>query len=180
MAEEKKKRRGRRAYLEGFQKTVGGDYAFTGPSYTYVEQGMTHRRAMAVRWALGAGAAALELLCGSFPAPGMSGCPYVLLPYAAALLSLVSVVWAVARMAYWGSPLREYVYRKTAAALPKRCMAAAAFAFVTLLGETVYLLRNGGDGVGILCRILFFALQIGVLGCALGLRQFEQRQKWST
>lgn len=179
MAEGKKKRRGRRAYLEDFQRTASGDYVYTGPSYTCSEERMSYRRSMAVRWALSGGGAVMAVLGGTIPAPGMSNCPYVLLPYVGALLSAVSVVWAVARMAYWGNPLREYVYEKTAAALPVRCALTAAFAIVILLGLTVYLLVNGDDGVKTWCTILFFALQIGVLGCSVGLRKFERAQNWS-
>lgn len=173
-----KNRRGRRAYLEQFQKTASGDYVYTGPSYTYVEEGMTFRRSMAVRCALAGGAAALAVLGGFLPAPGMGGCPYVLLPYVAALLSAVSIAWAAVRMAWWGSPLREYVYQKTAAALPLRCALSAAFALATLLGSAIYLVLNGDDGAGAWCTILFLSLQIGVSACSLGLRRFEHGQKW--
>lgn len=179
MAEDGKKRKGRRAYLEDFQKTASGEYVYTGSHYAYVEQGMTFRRSMAVRWLLGGGTAALALLGGCIPVPGMTGGFFVLMPYIAAVLSAVSVLWAVARLAYWGSPLREYVYQKTVAALPGRCVLVAVFAALTLAGEAAYLPLKGTDGVATAFIVLFFVSQAGALGCALGLRRFERLQKWS-
>lgn len=179
MAGEKNRRRGRRAYLEDFHKTANGEYVYTGAYYTYQGETMTWRQSMAVRLGLSVGAVALAVLGGMIPAPGMGGCFYVLLPYVCALISSVSVVWAAARMAHWGDPLREYVYQKTVAVLPLRCLLTAVFSAVTLVGAAVYLLLRGDDGAGPACTILFFALQAGVLGCALGLRWLEHRQKWS-
>ena len=92
MAEEKK-RRGRRAYLEDFQKTATGEYVYTGKLHYYETQGLERRQALLRLWLLTGAIAAAVVVSGCVPAAGMSNTFYVLLPYAGALLSAASVVW---------------------------------------------------------------------------------------
>ena len=90
MAEEKK-RRGRRAYLEDFQKTATGEYVYTGKLHYYETQGLERRQALLRLWLLTGAIAAAVVVSGCVPAAGMSNTFYVLLPYAGALLSAASV-----------------------------------------------------------------------------------------
>lgn len=175
MARDKEKR-GRRSHLGDFSPTASGEYVYTGP--TYVSQGLPPRPAMALRWALSLGCAVLAAASGCLPAPGMMDCFYVILPWAASLLAAASLVWAAARMAYWGQPLREYVYQKTVRALPLRCALTAAAAGAAAVLSPVYALTHPQEEHSPVCTCLFFIFQIGVLGCALALRRAEARQTW--
>ena len=134
MAEEKK-RRGRRAYLEDFQKTATGEYVYTGKLHYYETQGLERRQALLRLWLLTGAIAAAVVVSGCVPAAGMSNTFYVLLPYAGALLSAASVVWLMCRLAAGGDPLRHYVYTATVAQMRVRGRLVLIFSALTLVGE---------------------------------------------
>ena len=52
MAEEQKKRRGRRAYLDDFQKTASGEYVYNGKMHYYQSEHMGRKKAIFVLWLL--------------------------------------------------------------------------------------------------------------------------------
>ena len=138
------KRRGRRAYLEDFQRTLDGTYMYTGAHYAYADAaGRPRRRLLGGLWLSAALAAAATLAQGFLPAGGMYNCAYVLLPYAAALLSSISVVWALARLSLNKEPVRAYIYTATVAALPLRSILTACFVGATLVGDCVFLAIRG-------------------------------------
>ena len=138
-----KRRKSRRAYLDSFHQTPTGAYIYTGPTYSL--QG-SRRTAMARLIAAAAAAVICELAGGCLPAPGGSGCFYIVLPYVAALLACVSAAWAAARLAAGGAHVRAYVYEATVKKLPLRTALAAGFAGLTAAGEGFYLLRCGPQG----------------------------------
>ena len=56
MAEEQKKRRSRRAYLDDFQKTASGEYVYNGKLHYYQSEHMGRKKAIFVLWLLTVGA----------------------------------------------------------------------------------------------------------------------------
>lgn len=140
----RKKRRGRWAYLEDFQQNLAGEYIYTGAHYAYADAaGRSRRRLLAGLWLSDGLAASAIVVQGFLPAGGMFGCFYVVLPYAGALLSICSVLWALGRLSINKEPLRAYIYTATAQVLPLRSILAACFIGATLLGDGVFLIVNG-------------------------------------
>lgn len=177
MAEEERKK-GRRARLSGFAPTATGEYVYTGGHYAYVEQGGSYKRFLAAQWALALGCLGCTVGGGCVSGPGMGNSFYVIIPWAGTLIAAVTVVWAVARMAYWGNPLRDYVYEKTVLALSARCKIAAAFAAATEVLSGAFLGSHGMEENDILGVCAFFILEIGTIICSLALISLEKRQKW--
>ena len=173
-----KKRRGRRAYLEDFQKTATGEYVYTGKLHYYETQGLERRQALLRLWLLTGAIAAAVVVSGCVPAAGMSNTFYVLLPYAGALLSAASVVWLMCRLAAGGDPLRHYVYTATVAQMRVRGRLVLIFSALTLVGEVVHLIL---DGVGTLLpgTLVFLACQLICLAAALAWESFVKKLNWS-
>ena len=164
------KRRGRRAYLEDFQKDPDGKYVYTGEHYAYADAGgRSRRRLLTGLWISFGLAAAAILTQGFLPAEGMRGCVYVLLPYVGALASGISLLWALARLSFHKEPLRAYVYTATAAALPRRGILTAGFAGATLLGDCVFLAIRGMPRPAVSLSFLGLGL-LAVLSTLAGLR----------
>ena len=174
MAQRKK---GRRAYLDQFHRTPAGEYIYTGSTYSL--QG-SRRRAMVRLAAPAAAATAAEAAAGCFSAPGTGRCAYILLPYASALIACVMAAWAVGRLIAGGERVRAYVYDGTVKKLPRRAMAAAILAAATGLGEAVYLLLNGTEGLAagaaayLLCQIGAAAAMLALRRTVLGLEYREE------
>lgn len=177
MEEEKKKRRKRRAYLDDFQEIASGEYIYRGPLYYYKEGGLSRAKALAILWGLTAVMAAAVLVGGLVPAAGMQNTVYVLLPYAGGLLSVVSVVWAMCRLTAGGDPLREYVFRATAAQFKVRSILVVLFAACTLLGSLICLLRHGA-GSSPAGTAVFWAGQILLCAAALAWKSVSLSLKW--
>lgn len=158
MEEDKKKKKGRRAYLEHFQKE-GKDYVYKGESVDWPAGGMTRKRALLELWlciGLGAVCAAAG---GCIPGTGVGNCAYVLLPYMVWLMLEVSMLWSLCRLSAAKSPLRDYVYRQTVARLGGLGVAGAAAAAVTAVAQCVNL--SGGAFAGTrMGGILFFLLAL--------------------
>ncbi len=173
MAEEKRKK-GRRAHLSGFAPTAAGEYVYTGPHYAYVEQSGSYKRFLVIQWALALGCLGCAVGGGCVSGPGMDNTFYVILPWVGSLIAAVTVVWAAARMAYWGDPLRDYVYDKTVAALPTRCKITAFLAAATVALSVLSLLLDGAGQKTAFEVCAFFLLQIGVILCAIALFLVEK------
>ena len=173
-----KKRRGRRAYLDDFQKTASGEYVYTGKVHHFQSGEVDRRQALTGLWAITAAMAAAVIVSGCVPAPGMSNTFYVLLPYAGELLSVASVVWLMCRLTAGGDPLRDYIYRATVAQMGLRGYLVLAFSAIALVGEGVCIALTGlgsspaGTAVFLLCQLV-------CLGSALAWKSFRKKLQWS-
>ncbi len=176
MARQKKKK-GRRAYLNDFYKDASGQYVYGGNLYRYCGEGKTRRRLLSELWLLCGGGALAVLIGGCLPAPGMSGCFYVLLPYAGCLVTAVSALWALGQLTGGGDPLREYTYEVTVLKLPFRLLLAAIFAGVTFLGEILLFFLEGADRQGAaMAGLLILLLVAG--GCFYAGRWVLKQSRW--
>lgn len=172
---DKKKSRGRRAYLEDFRRSASGEYIYSGAYYSR-RGGFSRSEHLARLWPAGA----VLILCaaarGFVPVAGMAGGTlaslYVIVPYICELLCAVSVVWALVRLSANSEPLREYVYRATAEILPVRAAFAAAFAAAALIGEVVFFATHGPHGLPLI------ALHAAACAAALLVRRFSKAQQW--
>lgn len=173
MAEKKKK--GRRAYLDSFKKKSDGTYVYEGESYIFEGDDLRGEAARICR--LGAVMLAAIVAAGFVTAPGTGNSFYVLLPYAANLVAGVSVCWGIGRLAAGGSPLRAYVYQATVRQIPGRAVFAAVCAGAAIVGEIVFLCRNGADGKGIGAAV-FLMLEVFVLILAVCTRNCVLKMRW--
>ena len=161
MAESKKKKNGRRAYLDDFQTSVSGEMIYCGAHYAY-QGGRGERKGFLLKiTALSAAAAVFSVLSGCVPAPGTLNCFYVLLPLLGSILSAISVLWAAVRLISGGEQLREYVYTATVEAFPMRTALSVGFSGLSILGELLFLLLNGTEGK--LPGLLLFLLAQGIV-----------------
>lgn len=173
-----KKRRGRRAYLDDFQKTATGEYVYNGKLHYYGTEQMPRRKALTVLWVCTVVMAAAIIAGGCTPAAGMSNCPYVVLPYAGSLLAIGSIVWLMCRLSAGGDPLRDYVWQATVKQFSLRGWFAVILGGCTLVGDAVYLIRNGVSGL-LTGTILFLAEMIIYLAAALTWKSIASRLIWS-
>lgn len=173
-----KKRRGRRAYLEDFQKTASGEYVYTGTLHHYPDGGRFSRaQALARLWAAAAAMAALALLGGFLPAAGMQNTFYVILPWAAGLVSVGSVVWLMCRLTAGGNPLRDYVHAATVGRFGVRGGAVTACAALTAAGELLCLALQGAGG-SLAASLVFLASQGLLFAAGLWWLRFTRRLEW--
>ncbi|MBR5114158.1 MAG: hypothetical protein IK101_02575 [Oscillospiraceae bacterium] len=172
---EKKKSRGRRAYLDDFRRSASGEYIYTGAYYSR-SGGYSRREHLARLWPAGAVLIAAAVARGCIPVAGMAGGTlhslYVLIPYLCELICAVSVVWALVRLSANPEPLREYVHSATAAILPLRSAFAAAFAAAAFVGEAVFFAIHGAEGLPLI------ALHAVACAAALLVRRFSKAQQW--
>lgn len=159
MAEEQKKRRGRRAYLDDYETQADGQIVYTGKVYIYTGA-RSWKKALGVLWLWTGLLGVCVLICGMLPASGMLNTVYVLLPWVLAFVGMGSVILALYRMARQGKELKEHVYKSTAAALPLRVMFTAVCCAVTSLGQGIKLILDGlgNSPAADLCFIPLMAL----------------------
>ena len=166
MADNEKKKKGRRAYLDDFQTTVSGEMIYCGSYYAFQGGARARKRFLLKMAALSGAAVVLSVLSGCVPAPGTLNSFYVLLPLLGSILSAVSVLWAVIRLIAGGEELREYIYSATMEEFPLRTALCMGFAGLGLVGELLYLVLHGMEGklfgmlIFLLCQLLVLLLSI--------------------
>lgn len=175
---EGKKRRGRRAYLEDFQKTATGEYVYTGKLHHYETKDIPRKKALLRLWLMTTAMAAGAVVAGCVPAAGMSGVFYVLLPYAGTLLSAVSVLWLMCRLSAGGDPLRHYIYTATVGQMRLRGYLVLIFSALALAGEAVYIALHGFGSVPAGTAV-FLGCQVICLTAALLWKSFVKKLSWS-
>ena len=176
---EKKKRKGRRAYLNDFYTDVTGNTVYTGKMYRYCGQ-LTYP-AMRQRICLYCGLIfACVFAAACLPAPSMLGIGkfYVVLPFILECIALLLTLWAAVRMLYHGEALRAYVYEATVKRLPWWLEMTAVFAAVGAVCNVVYLALNGFGGQPALSLVLI-ALHVLTAVLAVLCLRFVRSLVWS-
>ena len=136
--------RKRRAYLEYFHKNAAGEYVYSGGYYTFEGGETARKQAITVLWSILGVAAGLTLLGSFLPVPGLTHVWYVLVPYVAAVICVLSSLWSLGEITAGGEPLREYVYDRAVKRFRLRTLLAAVFSGLACLGEGIYLLSGHG------------------------------------
>lgn len=104
---------------------------------------------------------------------GLSGCPYVVLPYMCQFVALVWVLWGMGRLSVAGERVRVYVRDETVGALPLRCVVAAALGLVAAVGEVVFIATSGAvpaaaDFAFLACEVVAVAALVALRRACLG------------
>lgn len=173
----KKKRQGRRAYLNDFQKTAEGTYQYVGQRVSWPGPGQGTAKAMVARlWRWMALGLAASVGAGCISGTGMDGRPFVTLPYMVALVLGACALWSLGRLTGAEQPMRAYVYQATVERLPRLTLAWAVCAGAALVGELVNLFLPDFSG-----RVemggAFLLLEGIALASALLFRQMVSRSK---
>ena len=176
---EKKKRKGRRSYLNDFYTDVSGNIVYNGRMLTY--HGELPYPAARLRIGIYCGlvfACVFAVAC--LPAPSMLGFgkTYVILPFILEVIGLLLVVWAAVRMLYHGESLREYVYEASAKKLPWWLEMTAFFAAASAVCNVIYVALNGFGGQVVLSLLVVALHILAILFALLGVR-FLRKITWS-
>lgn len=168
-------RKKRRERLSEFGTDERGKLAYLG-EHVRLASGTDRRALIAALWVPFAVAAVATVVPAALNPRGFAGCPYVLLPYVAQLMLLVSVAWALARFTVAGERVRAYVRDETAGSLPGRCAAGAVCALVTFVGEVV-LLALTAEAPGPVELVLFVG-ELASAAALLALRRSAAAIAW--
>ena len=170
-------RKKRRAYLDDFTRAADGSYIYTGITYDYQGQRQDLRRRTAALGGVSAVMLATAVACGCVSVPGMGRCFYVVLPYCLSLIAAASLAWGAGRLIAGGVPLRAYVYDVTVKQFSLRYGLTAIGAAAALIGEAVYLLLNGAEGM-VFGAVLFLICQGLLLAGVLVWRRVLGTMDW--
>ncbi|MCI8482821.1 MAG: hypothetical protein HFH41_00605 [Lachnospiraceae bacterium] len=175
---EEKKKKGKRAYLEAFQKNAEGKYEYKGEFYCWQGTEQERRKKMRRLWVLCLVMLGAIGAAGSVEAPGTLNCAYVILPYVVEFVAGISVFWGLCRLSAGGDPLRVYVYQASAEKIPERAVVTVIGAAAALAGELIFLLQNGLDGKWAGLGV-FLLLEGMVIFLTLELRRCIRKMEWS-
>lgn len=177
---EKKKRKGRRAYLNDFHVGLNGEYTYTGPIYRY-EGELPYRQALTRLRVLTAAMCLAMIGAGVVPAPSMVGFGnfYVVPFFMIELVGVALSAWSAYRLISGGEDLRAYVYEATVNKLPQRLEMTFFFAAACVAVNIVYICLNGFGGKVIL-SLLLIVLHVGVGAVAQILRRTLALLRWNT
>ena len=129
-------KRGRRSYLDDFQRDVNGEYQYRGAHYRYAGM-MEYRTLRRSLWLCCGLGSALVLAAGCLPGATAGAAWYVTLPTMLALAACGFLLWTLARWTKGGMTLRASVHAQTEALL-----AAGMSAFGTVGQGISLLLEN--------------------------------------
>ena len=175
---EKKKRKGRRAYLNDIYTDVNGRAVYTGKMFTY--DGPLPYGAARSRICLYCGAVLLCVVAvGVLPAPAMLGYGkfYVTLPFMLEALGVFLMLWAAIRMLYHGASLRAYIHEATVKKLPWWLEMTAVFAGLSVVGNVIYLALHGFGGQVVVSLAVIVFQVLAALLALLG-RRFVGAMEW--
>ena len=164
-----------RERLKDFGPDDNGKMAYLG-DHVRLTEGQDRRRLVTTLW-VACGVATLAVLGASLANPaGLTGCPYVVMPYMCQFVAIVSVLWGMGRLSVAGERVRAYVRDETFGALPRRAVVAAALGLVATVGEVVLLVVSGtAPGVA---ELAFLACEAASVAALVVLRQVCLATTW--
>lgn len=169
----------RREYLDDYKKDESGKYVYTGLLYTYAdENGRSRKTVYALMWLFTVVLLAALVGGGLFKVPGMVDCPYVLIPYAGAVIAALTMLWGMTSLSMAGHPLTKHDYETTVPKIPRRAYTAAVCSAITILGEIVFLIINGSGGIPALNTVFYFVLIAAAGGSAFASAKLFSAASW--
>ena len=177
---EKKKRKGRRAFLNDFKVGGDGQYSYMGTVHRY--GGKLPYNMVLARFAALGGALLLSLVgIGFIPAPSMTGYNnfYVVPLFVFELIAAFITEWAAVRFLVNGrkGELRAYAFEATVKRLP---ILGSITAFIAALGipaNIVYLAINGFEGRPI-ASFAVILLHAAAAASAFLIRKCTEATEW--
>ena len=132
-------KRGRRSYLDDFQRDVNGEYQYRGAHYRYAGM-MEYRTLRRSLWLCCGCGSALVLAAGCLPGATAGAAWYVTLPTMLALVAAGVLLWTTAQWSRGGMTLRAYVHARTVRRLPAEALIAAGMSAFGAVGQGIALL----------------------------------------
>lgn len=170
----KKKKEGRRAYLNDFKMTLSGEYIYTGA--TYLPEG-EYQKTRAQLLAVSILTTALAVFCGCIPAEPMLNTFYVIIPFAVTLVCAARLLWAAVRLCINKLPLREYVLKQTFDVFRPFSTAMAIFSAVTVVATLIFGFVKGFSALS-LWTWAFMASHLFVIFLGVFLTKITKKLKW--
>ena len=166
-----------RERLKDFGPDDNGKMAYLG-DHVRLADGHDRRRLLGTLWAAcGLGVAAVTGASLANPV-GLSGCPYVVLPYMCQFVAMVWVIWGMGRLSVAGERVRVYVRDETVGALPLRCVVASALGLVAAVGEVVLLVSSGAAPAA--ADFAFLACEVVAVASLVALRRACLATTWES
>lgn len=137
MADTKKRKPKRRAYLDDYKPDASGRYQYTGAVHTCTTPLDKRRYYVRWLWICSLTAAVAVVADGCIPAPAMMTA-FGLLPYIGQVSAVGSVVWAMCRLRTSFDRIYAYVFDATIAAFPVRSMAAVILGAISAVGIVLH------------------------------------------
>ena len=132
MTDGKKKRRGRRAYLEDFHQNVAGEYIYTGQTHAWqAPRGKT----LLKLWLCAIAAIGAAVAAGCVPNTGMERRVWALIPYVLMLISSGVQGWLLYKLTDGGDPVRDYVWKASVPRLPVVGIVTCILALASIMTE---------------------------------------------
>ena len=127
-------------------QTINGRPVYTGKMHEYADDNPVEFEQMIKRMLmLSAVTAVFAAAAGCLRVPGMLNTWWVIVPYAAYLLTGVSMLWGSLRLLVNEKPLKDSVYKRTEEVLPPRSGAHVIFACILLAVYLINLFVNGSE-----------------------------------
>ena len=177
MAEMKKKRQSRRAFLNEFHLNEKGEYVYEGKMIGFVEKSVTYRQYLKQTCKTAILIFIFTAAAECLPAVTMSKFGVTMISWLGQIIVACLVLYAIWRI-FWGkNPMREYVYKASQEKLPTRALLMSFFSFFTAASETVFILVKGCGGE-VLFTILrpIFSLICGLM--SVYLYRLAKNTKW--
>lgn len=172
-----KKYKGRKAYLNDFQKNENGEYVYQGNLYAWQGESSLLRKKLFLLWGIGIAMVGLLASSAWVDAPGATGTFYVVIPVCAALIFGVSMLWGLGRLTAGGNVLRAYVYEATVVQLPIRAMFTLVSAGAAIIGELLFLIING-SGEKLPAALVFLVMESTAFLLSWIFRQKVLKMRW--
>lgn len=178
MADKKKKRPGRRDYLNDFHPNVAGEYIYTGTHYIYNVETKSFKTHLTHLWVFGALAMVCAIVGGCLPNVHFDKVPYVLLPYTVGLVACGATLYALGKMSVGGGKLRSYVYKSSVAKLPRRTLITAIASGLTFVtGIVAALIGKLAGSVPMIC--IFSCTQVALCCFSLLVYRENRVSQWN-
>lgn len=145
------KKRDKRDYLHGFEKSSDGSYVYTGK--TWHADPILRRRLLVKLWALQAVMLFAVILPGFVTTAGLLNTFYVIIPYVFWLISDFVLAYTLGSMTFGGNPLKDYIYQRSVMPYTSRTVFPLAGAVLTAFALIVFFMGGGNGQGGMVCIV---------------------------
>ena len=174
---EKKKRPGRKDYLNNFKMNDSGQYAYEGSYMAYTAGEESWKKDLFRIWLCCAVPAVFLIVIGFLSRSGLDGNLLILLPYGLEVVALFVLIWKTARLTHGGMHVRKYVYDATVKVLPGYAAAVIITAVFGLVGIILTLIIGKFHGA-VYALILFILAQLLLGGGGLYIQRIICQMEW--
>lgn len=174
-----------RDYVEFVQKTVDGQYVYTGPMFSYGAQNtLSWAKYRLVLWISSLLMLAISIFSGTLYVSGMNSF-WQAAPLCFEILFGLMTVWSTFRLTFTKQPMKIFDFRPTVGAVPGRAQLTMILAIVGLACMAGYVVFNGFEGkvlstlLYLLCRLLV-AITSALIYKVVDLNDWDEKESSET